>query len=270
MMLKKYLILLTTFLMGTANINADSLWTLDDNRIVYNITKAGTYLNQFRTSVFAGTDIFVSGMDVDRGQHFLWVVSEYDGVIYKITKSGSLRYSFTRDKFDSAATEIEGIAVDNHNYTLWVVDDVTQKVYNLTREGELIGSFLLSDITGNTGPQDIAIDVSTNSLWVIDNESKALYNFTKGNYLNVDPVTKQITGVELIKTITLSNLNPAPVRPQSVTVDEKNNTLWLVGYDPDYVYHIDKQGKQLHSFPSINYTPGTPSVNPVGIAYDDY
>ncbi|NNF54033.1 MAG: DUF3494 domain-containing protein [Acidimicrobiales bacterium] len=129
----------------------DTLWVVDDPQAidpevptVYNISRDGTLISSFATSVFDPQALSPQAIAYDPFDQTLWISDNQSEAVYNVTQSGTLISTFatnagpfvTADN-PSGVTNVQGISVESDGI-LWLTARDTGKIYRVTRSGDAV------------------------------------------------------------------------------------------------------------------------------------
>lgn len=118
------------------------------------------------------------------------------------------------------------ITVDFADGTLWISKKDIAEIDHLNRDGSLI-----TTITPGSGGTvyGLAQDMADGSLWFVDNANATIYHIGQ---------TGSVSG----------SFTAPDIAPTGIAVDRADGTLWIV--DNGNLYHLNKDGTQIASFPA--------------------
>lgn len=151
----------------------DTLWVVDDPLTsdpevptVYNISRDGTLISSFPTSVFDPQALSPQSIAYDPFDQTLWISDNRSEAVYNVTQTGTLigRFDTNTGPFvtaddPSGVLNVQGISIESDGI-LWLTARDTGKIYRVTRSGDaVLGSFASASFDGaSSNPVGVAFD----------------------------------------------------------------------------------------------------------------
>lgn len=135
----------------TLSDSDDTLWVVDDPQAIdpevpaiYNISRDGTLISSFPTSVFDPQALSPQSIAYDPFDQTLWISDNQSGAVYNVTQTGTLisRFDTNTGPFvtvedPSGVRNVQGISVESDGI-LWLTARDTRKIYRVTRSGDAV------------------------------------------------------------------------------------------------------------------------------------